>query len=99
MPNATGRHDRAECYRWSFDALARGWYACPVGARRARLGLLLLVPGLSGCARDRPLPPSAAAEAVRPTVIAPRPGPDGDAIRIAALFPTIGRYAASGRQS
>ena len=35
---------------------------------------------------------------VEPVVLAPPAGPDG-ALTIAAVFPTIGRYAVSGRQS
>jgi branched-chain amino acid transport system substrate-binding protein len=66
---------------------------------RAALAAAVALAGLA-CLRSEPEPPPArAADTVDPVGIAPaRVDADG-ALTIAAVFPTIGRYAASGRQS
>jgi len=67
---------------------------------RAFLGLALSVLAL-GCARPNGGEKAAAAppERVDPLVVAPQPLDASGAVSIAAVFPTIGRYAVSGEQS
>ena len=73
---------------------------CEAMRRRAVAGLVLslLAPGCArpnGGERPAPKPP----DRVEPLVIAPKPVEAGGSLAIAAVFPTLGRYAVSGEQS
>jgi branched-chain amino acid transport system substrate-binding protein len=71
----------------------------PLRARAACAAALVLA--AAGCLRRAPeARESAALDPMQPVVLAPAPPPEGErALAIAAVFPTIGRYAVSGQQS
>jgi branched-chain amino acid transport system substrate-binding protein len=69
-------------------------------AQRAPVVVLLLALVSPACQRPgNGEPPAATAERVDPVVLAPDEIRAGGALPIAAVFPTIGRYAVSGLQS
>jgi branched-chain amino acid transport system substrate-binding protein len=54
---------------------------------------------LAACARDPPPRPAPVPSVVEPQVVVPSGAPPAGSISIAAVFPTVGRYALSGVQS
>jgi branched-chain amino acid transport system substrate-binding protein len=73
---------------------------CEAMALRAKVAFpAALALAVLSCSRPGPGPrTTGAADRVDPLVLAPAEGPAG-ALTVAAVFPTIGRYAVSGRQS
>jgi branched-chain amino acid transport system substrate-binding protein len=67
--------------------------------RAAAVVLSALVVAFAACGRRNGERPPAAAERVEPVVLAPEGIHEGGALPVAAVFPTIGRYAVSGLQS
>ena len=76
------------------------------GGRRLAAGVAIAVlaaPGAGGCGREPrgllPIPAARADDGVEPVLVRrPRAAPPGS-VRIASVFPTLGRYALSGIQS
>ena len=69
---------------------------------RARFALLLVVSAVAGCrapALSRAGAPAPGSLQVEPVLVSPPDVRFDGAIRIASIFPTVGRYALSGQQS